>query len=495
MIGDAIEIIRRRLFQKTGQSAPTQSQLLSNPSQDISGTSQLSGLNIINTIADLVSERQKLLISLSNATRNLEEGLAFNAVGIPTGEPLLPFLAPPAPSITPEIPNIIAHLIEDEDEDDIGINSSKRFVLRDANYSSLTITETPPPFNIVNVNGLFAEGFTGPPGSLNFGDGNTVTSAFAVDYDSWYQYGFRAAHSIQAPFFSDPDSQCAPYAVFQLLLAKAQILQGSVTVNTYNEYYQPGDVVYIEDRDLLFYVTSVSHSYDYGGTLVTTLQLRYGHPPGEYLPTILDVVGKLLYNARGFTGAYRSTRFDDPGDNQTSVGAFIIENNVPFGNPFDQLIKGPRGDLNKKLLTNLLVSTTGVLNPVGYQGVQPRLELRIYAINNAVNSQAEDAAKAIAEFLKAPSQDSGLTNQILGQILPEGFKIPDKRGKDDIIRVVTVNIDDDEEILSPSSAAWNAVRIMQSSRLSSGGFLDTISGLFQGRQETVNSPDTGTPND
>ena len=157
-----------------------------------------------------------------------------------------------------------------------GPGSGRRFILTADRIVKLTISENPPPFTMVSVNGLFGQGFTDPPGGLQTSnDGNAVTSAYAVDYDMWYQYGFRAPKSIEAPFFNDRNIQCAPYAVAALLEARENILQGSVGIVGYNEYYQPGDVVYIEDRNLLFYVKAVSHSFSYG-SLSTTLELNYG---------------------------------------------------------------------------------------------------------------------------------------------------------------------------------------------------------------------------
>ena len=83
-----------------------------------------------------------------------------------------------------------------------------------------------------------------------------------------------------------------------------------------NEYYQLGDVVYVNSRDMLYYVYGISHSFSYSGSFQTTLDLRYGHPLGEFIPTPLDVIGKnLIKNQRKFneTFMFRSTSNVDTG--------------------------------------------------------------------------------------------------------------------------------------------------------------------------------------
>jgi len=77
---------------------------------------------------------------------------------------------------------------------------------------------------------------------------------------------------------------------------RKNIITGNVTL-VGNEYYQLGDVIYLTNRQLLYYVTGVSHSFTYGSSFKTTLNLNYGHAPGEYIPTPLDVIGKMALSA------------------------------------------------------------------------------------------------------------------------------------------------------------------------------------------------------
>jgi hypothetical protein len=449
----ALDEIRSRLATKTGRPAPTLNEIFSNQRfKRLSRPtfSQIDVLNVVNKISQLVAERQKLALSAANAIKNLEEGLLVNETDDGARTVLAPALNRSSSKAT--IPDILQHMIEDEDLDDLGPGSGRRFVLKESRVSKINITENAPPYTIVQVNGLFGDGFADAPGGLTTSaGGNAVTSAYAVDYDTWNMYGFRATNSISAPFFSDPDAQCAPYAVFKLIQARRNILQGSVDVHGYNEFYQPGDVVYVEDRDLLFYVTDVAHSFSYG-SLSTSLTLKYGHTPGEYIPTILDVVGKILYNAQGFTGQYRSARFDSKSGDQ-SLGSFIVDST---NMSYTDLFRGPRGEKNHKLLDNIMFSSSGLLNPVTFRRVKSTLELRYYESGEGTNTLMSDLANEIRRLLTNPEKYSNLIEQLTGQTMQgqEGFKIDSKN-----VKIVPVDITGDSA-KTPSRTAWSVVRLM-----------------------------------
>ena len=95
------------------------------------------------------------------------------------------------------------------------------------------------------------------------------------------------------PFVSDPEGQGKPYAMLELAMQKIKINSASVNI-VGNEFYQPGDTVYIPSKGLLYYVTAVNHSFNYGQDFSTTLTLEYGHPAGNYIPGPLDVIGQQL---------------------------------------------------------------------------------------------------------------------------------------------------------------------------------------------------------
>jgi hypothetical protein len=439
-----VDEIRKRLRIKTGQEPPTLNELFGNPQFERRGqgttVSQLDRINIISQISSFVSERQTLMKSALNAIRNLKEGVAINA---PDGQNGSIFsgglgnlsddsksnktssvLTTPFLNRKTEIPLFLQHMIEYEDEDDIGPGSGRRFVLSPDRIISLTISENPPPYNTVTINGLFSQGLSEPPSQFNTSDGgNQISTAWAVDYDMWYQYGFRVSRAIDAPFLSDPDSQCAPFAISVLLAARESIFQGSVQVAGYNEYYQPGDVVYIEDRNLLFYVYSVKHSFSYG-KLDTTLELTYGHNPGEYIPTMLDMAGKILYNSQGFTGQFRSERQQMQGSAR-SLGALSFvstwypqddgsSSRVPFPSKgldissstvlLDRLLQGPSGKRNTDILTNALFATSGSLNQVGFKKQKTRIKIVYYIASDSHGSEMFTLAKSVRNWFTNPEQ-------------------------------------------------------------------------------------------
>ena len=229
-----IDDIRQRLRMKTGREPKKIQELFGNPrfQRLAKGTtiSRLDRLNVFNQISGFLNEHQTLLRSALNAIRHLKEGVSINA---PDGQNENIFkgglknlfepsnsnktaraLTTPFLNRKTEIPQFLSHMIEYEDEDDIGPNSGRRFILSPDRIVSMTISENPPPYTMVAVKGLYGEGLLEPASTLRTtADGNALTTAYAVDYDMWYQYGLRVSRSIEAPFLSDPDSECAPFAV------------------------------------------------------------------------------------------------------------------------------------------------------------------------------------------------------------------------------------------------------------------------------------------
>lgn len=190
----------------------------------------------------------------------------------------------------PVISSEFQNLVEDDSRNFIGRGSGRRFIIRDDVIKNYRIEEAQPDFCRVNV-----------IGQLNFGgqifgpslmEGRTLWAG-AVDYDLWRMYGYKSTEDIKVPYLSDPESQLKPYAAFLLLRQRKKVVRGTIVI-TGNEYYQLGDVVYLADRDMLFYVTGISHNFGEGEDFSTTLTLEYGRPPGEYIPTPLDIIGKTL---------------------------------------------------------------------------------------------------------------------------------------------------------------------------------------------------------
>jgi hypothetical protein len=204
--------------------------------------------------------------------------------------------------------SLFDHLIEDDSRNLLGPGSGKRYIINDVDIISCTFNEDPPDFVRVDVNGNAP--VTGD--SLNQAFGEKYYWAGATDFDLWRQYGHKTEYSIALPFASSAELQCKPYAIMALQLEKLRINQASITVAG-NEYYEPGDTVYLPDKGLLYYIRGIDHQFNYGSSFVTNLTLEYGHAPGTYLPSPMDIIGQQYLKDPFFgnTMVYRNTRGDD----------------------------------------------------------------------------------------------------------------------------------------------------------------------------------------
>ena len=272
----------------------------SSPSTDVS--------NIISKISGLVSRRAKLLRTLerlleqnlefgevnAGAETKLKSGTAFNVVDL---------FKKKNSSNKDEVSGTYRKLIEDDTRDVLGHLSGDRFVIRDEHIINSSFVEQPPKMTVAQVQG--AEPLVGEGSGKIVG--MPIYVAYGVDYDMWRQYGWRNEKTFEKPMFWSADKQCAPYAVMLLSRQRKNIVTGTVTVFG-NEFYQLGDVVYVADRHLLYYVHKVAHNISYNGNFKTTLHLKYGHPPGEYIPTPLDIIGKLSTAGAKSQNAFRIRR-------------------------------------------------------------------------------------------------------------------------------------------------------------------------------------------
>lgn len=300
-----------------------------------------------------------------------------------------------------------------------------------------------------------------PPGGFDTGGGNPISTAWAVDFDMWRMYGFRSPQTVQAPFLSDPDTQCAPYAVFLLNKARKEIFQGEISIAG-NEFIQPGEVYYIEDRDLLFYTEKVSHSFNYGGgggggSFTTSMSLKYGHNPGEYIPTILDIVGKGLYTNKNQADLARHNRHGvSNGDVPVTVVSF---DNQPDSNntSIEGLVSGGYGNQNRKSLANALLAATGALTPTTY-GSKATIELRTYFDSKigSADSNLSSLAGSIKTWILNPTKSS----------LGDGSLLPDQSVDEinnvsissDSIQAVEIDLSDTSDARSPSQSALNRAK-------------------------------------
>ena len=526
----------------TGADVPLTAQTLISRLVAMTGTAPLSfqqaienkgtltdRVNALYRMGQLVAERQKFVRAAADALGNIEEIETFSQVN-PTQVAFPSLTGKPAPDQV-AIPNVISYMLEDEEDDAIGPGSGLRFIIRDRSIISQTLTEKAPPYTSVKVNSSYDAGERGqvggfikaPAGFEASGGGNILTMADAVDYDLWRMYGFTTDSPVHAPFFRDASTQGRPYAVYLLNLARKQVFAGTVTVAG-NEYYQVGDVVYLETEDMLFYVEEVNHQFGFGNnSFSTTLTLTFGRSPGEYLPTMLDVIGGMLFTSVG-SDRMRNARFANP-SSDSAISAVIDgsqlnappvgpEDEVTERNPLPlptaaanaeiltQMVSGPVGTANTMALrTALTYGATQVAKGGNENGFKTKrqMEVRYYKSVCApyTNRSISQTAHAVADWLvnpsiEAPAMGAGLgeaTASVVGGAVASAVaeqqatagttalgpadtkqvKLPR-----DLVKVVPVNLDNEEDP-RPSASAWNAARLFITHRTPSrrpGGSAD-----------------------
>jgi len=458
------QTVRNRLQRRKGTKEPELNQLF--PNRSI-GTRQTEYLKVLNDLSRLLSERQGLVKTLSNSLKNLNEALAINGDPKTKRKSLL---------TTEELPEVIAHMIEDESFDDFGQGSGGRYIIKDNQILSLSIDETPPEFTSVQVRGLFNEFIPNiAANGLELRDGgNGINTAYAVDYDMWRMYGFKQSQPVVINALSNPQTQLAPFAVYLLNRARRNIFKGSVII-TGNEFMQAGEVIYIESKDLLFYVEEVRHSFSYSGNYTTTLKLTYGHNPGEYIPTHLDIIGKTLYSKSYSANLLRHVR-SDPANGDRDITVLVIDNNsnpdnvskdtmsAISGSSLSQLINGSYGEQNRKNLVKVIMTLAGGFSPNSNK--IPKIQLRIYYNSNAgidPSSNLFAVAGEVKAWMANPQKSIGKGDQLItAEELPPTFNVGQSQ-----IEVLAVDRSDPQ---SPSSGAWSIARsLVKNGSINSGG--------------------------
>ena len=219
------------------------------------------------------------------------------------------------------MPPGLEELVENDLTNLDGPGSGKRFIINDSVVIRGRFTHQPPEFNSLIVTG--AIDFLSPD------DGKIkdipATTAGATDFDSWRQYGFREGSPLRRPDMTSADVQCAPFASLMLATQRKKIHSGNITVAG-NEYYRPGDNVYLSYRNMVYYVTSVRHSLNLNdGSFTTDLELSYGRPPGEIIPTPIDIVGSAPSGTSFLTKKYRKAGSEDKNSSQVAGHPKVIQ--------------------------------------------------------------------------------------------------------------------------------------------------------------------------
>lgn len=374
------------------------------------------------------------------------------------------------------IPEVYEHMIEDETYDDYGPGSGHRYIIRRPQIRSITISENAPPWTSVEVQGTldFFKENEGPPGLNAFpGGGNALVTAIAVDYDMWRNYGFKEPAVVKVPFLSDPTSQCGPYASMLLTRNRANVLRGSVTISG-NEFMQPGEVIFLEDRGLLFYVHSVRHQLQEGSGFTTTLELTYGHTPGEYIPTTMDTIGKLLYRNRDAVNTIIQRQ--DSSAPEECIGVIQLDAKKPDGTSViktkdENSFISSYAEANGTVINNILYNTHYMINANNTKGnnIQAKIEIRIYHDKKtSTNSNLLKAANNVRDMLvgdadgpiNMPGQNQPVQNYHLPKTASDGTKL---------VEVVEVDLDNESDRRSPSQKAIDAARNQMSNSSTNSG--------------------------
>jgi len=349
----------------------------SNPASDVAAA--------IDRISEQVSRRSKLLRVLEKVLEQSVEIASVNAEG-KTQTGLGWFNSTTKPS------EMFERLVENDTQHVLGHLSGHRFIIGDENLISYRITEKPPAQTVCTVSGS-ADALAGVQEGF-YNGALPAARAFGADFDLWRQYGFRGERNFDKPYFYDSELQCAPYAKMVLTRQHKEILNGEAEV-VGNEFYQLGDVVYLSDAQLLFYVNAVRHSFTYESGFSTTLSLSYGHPVGEYIPTPLDVIGKSLSNQANLHTGFRVRRQPSRSDRVLGVVRFASGETGEKG-----LLGGQDGQRNYAVLSNVLQIANRELD-FNKPDTSPRVFVLVFG--NASNKDEQlKRAKAVQNWLAVP---------------------------------------------------------------------------------------------
>jgi hypothetical protein len=458
--GDSISLYNPRIakltnniLHKTGRQFDVSSYINTINSGLFASTANQS-INIIkitNEISDHVSNRQKNIKELYSSLKNASDTAKIES------DPNLQARVMFQKTNNADIPEIFENIIEDENYDDLGANSGKRYIIKNEHILQYSVNEQEPRSTLICVTGAISnyQNLNTKTGDYFIGGGSGQVSAEAVDYDMWRMYGFKEASTISIPYLENPKSQCAPYAAMLLNKQRKEILSGSVTI-VGNEFMQVGDVIYIEPENMLFYVHQVSHNFSWSGSFNTTLQLTYGHVPGEYIPSPYDIIGKVLYNNQ-----YKDeiTNFKEMSNaNEISIGA--LANYIPsaaYYSEYNAKIEKVVETILEQSALFFNRSTIGDSNTVTI----PKVKLRSYNVSgNASNTELKTFADNITNLLIG-KYSTIKTKDSLKIALPEYDPTSDsQRQVDKTVQYEEVIIDNKNERRSPSNFALNMADAM-----------------------------------
>lgn len=450
--------IKDRIFIKSGQQISLSDYIGTTTIAKNAGSVDI--IAVTKSLESKIKTRQNLIKIAANALQN-----SFQIIQLNNDKSIANKYKLTSKIISGDLPDIFESILEDESYDDYGPGSGKRFIIKNEQITSYDFTETPPIHTYVEIQGLINpyEGKSGSGDQLTAfpNSGSGLTTAIAIDYDLWRMYGFKSGESIAIPFFSDPVKQSAPFAVNYLSKMRKNILHGNMTISG-NEYIQPGEVYYIEDKDLLFYCESVSHSFAIGDNFSTKLTLTYGRNPGEYIPTYLDLIGKILYRNQN-TSNYILDRQGTASD-ESNLGAIIVDTSK---SDEQSIVGGKYGEENIKVLNHILYTVQFAVsrNKIASNNLNAKIEMRVYynSKSEKVNPKLVSSSTYVKKYLTSQINSIKNVQDEIKSLFLQSSDIKD---------VEVVDSSKDGEHRSPSQ---NAISVIRDKNLS-----NTIkSGLYE----------------
>lgn len=452
---DRLNILRKQIITDSGSPMSIDDYLIKDGNGVISTSTTRfpDQAKIVSQISKLIADRQQLMKLAHSLLKNLKEAKSLDSGNKKVANSLF---TPNLIKNNSFVPEIFETMVEDESYDDLGLDSGKRFIIKNSMIKSFNDFEQAPDYTMIEVQGLMDPGGFNLdlPSELNtFEKGNGLTTAAAVDYDMWRMYGYKQSNTVIAPYLHDPQAQCAPYAASLLAAARKNILRANLTISG-NEYMQPGEVVFVEDRGLLYYVESVKHDFRYGSDFTTNLTLTYGHPPGEYITTPFDVIGKMMYSNKDNTSVI--VKRQEPSANEENIGVVILDSlmdqSLQDANIKDVLFGGDSGSANEKTIANLIARTKTLLALSESKGSNQKasIELRLYFdSSNKTNPDLTEAADKLMAILVGEAGKTG------GALNSTTKTIDDKN-----VNIISIQLGEDAPFnqKSPSNKAISAAR-------------------------------------
>lgn len=150
---DKVNAIKTRLERKTGQKILPDfykvDKIVGTGSIIVGDGLDVDIIKVTNDIAGKLSERDRAIKLFYNGIKNASELKSLDAKDADKTSNAILLNASPQNA---NVPEIFASMIEDETFDDYGLDSGKRFVIKDSQIISFTSTETKPQYTTVQVN-------------------------------------------------------------------------------------------------------------------------------------------------------------------------------------------------------------------------------------------------------------------------------------------------------------------------------------------------------